>query len=276
VNCLGGNWQLRRFNFVDSKGISVLFLVIGMLLIIVIGYVFSYLIPSKQKSVIYPIQSTQAFFIAQSGVEYAVRYAVAKNWRTTAALLGLNGVGVNQKTLGAGRFTITYNNTANTLTSVGEVPSGTERRTITVTNFTTFMQAHLVLTTPVPCLNISENNGVYTYVAEFHIRNIDTSGSITLNSFRADWDTVPLTINRIRFNSTSRYTGSYSNGAAQTNFSSNQTITNQTDYTVDMRWSTTSVPTYTFINLIVYFFDSNGHEYTFALDPEENGLPVCN
>src|SRR5512136_144401 len=108
----------------NSKGISVIFLIIAMLLMITIGYVFSYLIPSKQKSVVFPIQSTQAFFIAQSGVEYAVRYAVAHNWRTTADLAGLNAVGVYQKNLGAGRFTITYSNTVatpDTLTSLGEV-----------------------------------------------------------------------------------------------------------------------------------------------------------
>ena len=64
----------KNFNLINSKGISVLFLVIAMMLMVTIGYVFSYLIPTKQKSVVFPIQSTQAFFIAQSGVEFAVRY----------------------------------------------------------------------------------------------------------------------------------------------------------------------------------------------------------
>ena len=60
----------------DTKGISVIFLVIAMLLMVTIGYVFSYSIPTKQKSVVFPIQSTQAFFLAQSGVEFAVQYAM--------------------------------------------------------------------------------------------------------------------------------------------------------------------------------------------------------
>ncbi len=68
----------KNFNLINSKGISVIFLVIAMLLMVTIGYVFSYLIPTKQKSVVFPIQSTQAFFIAQSGVEFAVRYAMTQ------------------------------------------------------------------------------------------------------------------------------------------------------------------------------------------------------
>ena len=46
------------------------------------------------------------------------------------------------RTLGAGSFTLTYTNTApnlDTLTSVGQVPTGTERRRIVVSNFTSFM-----------------------------------------------------------------------------------------------------------------------------------------
>ena len=77
----------KNFNLINSKGISVIFLVIAMLLMVTIGYVFSYLIPSKQKSVVFPIQSTQAFFIAQSGVEFAVRYAMTQMAWTTPALL---------------------------------------------------------------------------------------------------------------------------------------------------------------------------------------------
>jgi hypothetical protein len=269
----------------NPKGISVLFLVIAMLLMVTIGYVFSYLIPTKQKSVIFPIYSNQAFFIAQSGVEYAVRYATSKNWRTVANLAGLNAVGVNQKNLGAGRFTITYTNVApnlDTLTSVGEVPINTERRRITVTNFTNFMQQHLVLWTPDPCLTDTAAGANYRYEVTFYIRNIDTSGSIILNSFRANWDPRPVTdptIDRVRFNAVGggtsiRFSGSYGNGAAQTSFSSNQTMNNSTTYRVRIRWSAIT-SAYNFSNLIVYFYDTNNNEYTFALDPEEDGVPIC-
>jgi len=131
---LGGIFFLK-----NSKGISILFLVIAMLLMVTIGYVFSYLMPSKQKSVVFPIQSTQAFFLAQSGVEFAVRYAKDQGWTTTAQLAGLTGM---TRTFGAGRFTLTYTNAApnlDTLTSVAEVPTGTVRRSVRVSNFTSFL-----------------------------------------------------------------------------------------------------------------------------------------
>jgi hypothetical protein len=132
---LGGIFFLK-----NSKGISVIFLIIAMLLMVTIGYVFSYLIPSKQKSVVFPIQSTQAFFIAQSGVEFAVRYAQDNGWTTTALLnSNLNIAPNNTRTLGAGGFTISY--TPDVLTSRGEVPSGTERRRIVVSNFTRFLMS---------------------------------------------------------------------------------------------------------------------------------------
>jgi hypothetical protein len=128
---------LKKFKPINSKGISVIFLIIAMLLMVVIGYVFSYLIPTKQKSVLFPIQSNQAFFIAQSGVEFAVRYASDNNWRTPALLnTNLNGV---TRTLGSGSFSLTYNAATNTLTSIGYVPTGTERRRIVVSNFTSFL-----------------------------------------------------------------------------------------------------------------------------------------
>jgi len=109
-----------------------------MLLMITIGYVFSYLIPAKQKSVVFPIQSTQAFFIAQSGVEFAVKYALTQvpPWTTPAQLNGLDNM---TRTLGAGRFVLDYDSASNTLYSRGEVPNGTEKRRIVVSNFTSFL-----------------------------------------------------------------------------------------------------------------------------------------
>jgi hypothetical protein len=128
------------FLLTNIKGISVLFLIIAMLLMVTIGYVFSYLIPTKQKSVVFPIQSTQAFFIAQSGVEFAVRYAMTQTppWTTPAPLNGLDAMTRN---LGAGRFVLDYDSANNTLYSWGEVPIGTERRRIVVSNFTRFLMS---------------------------------------------------------------------------------------------------------------------------------------
>jgi hypothetical protein len=133
--------ESRSYSLVlmNSKGISVLFLVIAMMLMVTIGYVFSYIIPTKQRSVVFPIQSNQAFFIAQSGVEFAVRYAKDSGWTTKAALNNLNNAANNARSLGSGRFTLTYASSNDTLTSIGEVPTGTQRRQIVVSNFTSLL-----------------------------------------------------------------------------------------------------------------------------------------
>jgi hypothetical protein len=130
---------LKKNNLINSKGISVIFLVIAMLLMVIIGYVFSYLIPSKQKSVVFPIQSTQAFFIAQSGVEFAVHFAQANGWTTTALLTNLNNAPNNTRTLGPGSFSLSYDSSTDTITSAGQVPTGTTRRSIVVSPFTNFL-----------------------------------------------------------------------------------------------------------------------------------------
>jgi hypothetical protein len=132
---------LTNYFLKNSKGVSVLFLIVALLLMVTIGYVLSYLIPVKQKSEIFPVQSNQAFFIAQSGVEFAVRYACGNGWTTTAALdANINNL---QRNLGSGRFTLTYNfaTYGDKLISVGEVPIGTQRRKIVVSNFTSFLMA---------------------------------------------------------------------------------------------------------------------------------------
>jgi hypothetical protein len=71
-------------------------------------------------------------------VEFAVRYACGNGWTTTTLLNNLNGITRN---LGSGRFTLTYNYATygDTLISVGEVPTGTERRRIRVSNLTSFL-----------------------------------------------------------------------------------------------------------------------------------------
>jgi hypothetical protein len=76
-------------------------------------------------------------------VEFAVRYADTQSppWTTPAQLSGLTGM---TRSFGAGGFTLTYTNVApnlDTLISVGEVPSGTERRRIVISNFTSFLMS---------------------------------------------------------------------------------------------------------------------------------------
>ncbi len=127
--------QLAKQFPLNSKGISVLFLVIAMMLMVSIGYVFSYLIPTKQKSVSLAVSSNQAFFLAQSGVEFAVRYATDQGWTTKPALNGLDNM---TRDLGRGRFILDYDEPNDRLISTGQIPNASVRR-IAINNFTSFL-----------------------------------------------------------------------------------------------------------------------------------------
>jgi len=249
----------------NSKGISVLFLVIAMLLMVTIGYVFSYLMPAKQKSIIFPIQSTQGYFLAQSGVEYAVRYATENNWTTPALLDNFNNPPNNTRNLGAGRFTLTYTNVApnlDTLISVGEVPIGTERRRITVSNFTSFLQTQALIIdpgSPAPCWTLTNQR------LRFYIINVGTS-DITLNAFFATWSASGSTRLRwIFFNGFPSYWGNYSNGdTPPDNFNIwNPTIHVGDVFYVDVFWQHARVTG----NIDITFYDTAGGSYTFNLNP---------
>jgi hypothetical protein len=252
----------------NSKGISVLFLVIAMLLMVTIGYVFSYLIPAKQRSVSFPIYSNQAFFIAQSGVEYAVRYSADQGWTSTASLLGLNAPGVNQRNLGNGSFSISYNNLTDMLTSIGQIPNVGERR-IVVSNFTTFVSTGLVLVTPVPCWVNPRT------VARFYIKNVGSS-SITLTSFSASCSQPPVrTLTSILMDGVQKFGGTYSSGSGVSNFTppgTTQIVYPNQTIMVNLTWNQNISPN---CSVIVSFFDSSGKEYTFNLDPEGDGFPNC-
>jgi archaellum component FlaG (FlaF/FlaG flagellin family) len=248
----------------NSRGISVLFLVIAMLLMVTIGYVFSYLIPSKQKSVIFPIQSTQAFFIAQSGVEFAVQYAITQTppWTTPAQLAGLTGVTRN---LGVGRFILTYTNVApnlDTLTSVGEVPTNTPRRSIRVSNFTKFLTTGLIIDpgSPAPYWFNPRT------VARFYIKNVGGS-SVTLTAFSASWDEPPnrqLTSITMTLGATTNtvFTGTYDSGFRNfTPAGNSQAIGPNQVIRVDVVWNQNISPNN---SINIYFYDTNGNMYTFT------------
>jgi len=257
---------LKRFNLMNSKGISVLFLVIAMLLMVTIGYVFSYLIPMKQKSVRFPIYSNQALFIAQSGVEYAIRYSSNQDWRSTATLTGLNNPGVNQRSFGNGRFTINYDNATDTLTSTGEITGASERRIVKTSNLTQFLNV-LVLdaASPVPCWCNARQR------VRFYIRYVGTN-SVTLTAFSATWQqTVVRRLTRIDMNGIQKYaapgTQYYSGNPAQNLNrpvgSPTITINPGPAIPVIVRWNNNITGNNT-IN--IRFYTALGDPYTFTLN----------
>jgi hypothetical protein len=240
-----------------------------MMLMVTIGYVFSYLIPTKQKSVSLTVSSNQAFFLAQSGVEFAVRYASDQGWTTPAALAGLNAVGVNQRNLGNGRFTITYTNTAptlDTLISVGEVQNASQRR-IVVSNFTSFLpQAGLILWTPVPCWPGGSNTNI-----RFSIKNVGSS-AITLNRFSATWPTPPTNrnITTITLGANTVFSGSYNYPSCSpcvrnfTPVGNTQTVNPDQVVSVQVTWDRNISG---MLPVIISFYDTTGVKYQFTLQP---------
>lgn len=271
---------LKSFSLKNSKGISVLFLVIAMMLMVTIGYVFSYLIPTKQKSVKFPIYSTQAFYIAQSGAEYAIRYASSdRGWRGatdgTPARLDLdrlNDVGNNQRNLGNGSFTINYNTGTNILTSTGTITGSSENRVIRISNFSPFLR--LVFVTAAPYSNPYWSTP--TSRAQFYIRNVRTT-NVTLNAFSSSWtqNNPQRTISRVYIGGTEKYRGAYVNGSGIANFNRppagpfTYTLVPGTVYLVEIRWNNNVTNGR---NIVIIFYSTAGDSYTFNLDSAGNGL----
>lgn len=271
---LGGISLLKNI-----KGISVLFLVIAMLLMVTIGYIFSYLIPSKQKGASFPIHSIKAFYLAQSGVEFAVRYSIATYGAnpTPANLVGLAGVTRN---LGDrnGSFTLNYDRPNNTLTSIGIIPNVSERG-VKVSNFTSFLrnQKGVILDprSASPCWVVVRRR------AQFYIRNA-REDSIILRSFSATWTQTGAArnITRIDMNGTRKYNGTYANGDAPENLNRpaatpTQTINSDQAIQVLIYWGNAMT---TCTNIVITFYTGLlgvGDAYTFYLDPGALGLGSC-
>jgi len=273
----GGFGRCPGFN---SRGISVLFLVIAMMLMVSIGYVLSYLIPTKQKSVIFPIHSNQAFYIAQSGVEYAIRYASDRGWRGVSDgspsrfdLDRLNDAPNNQRNLGSGSFTINYVTATNTLTSTGQITGSSASRVVNVSNFSQFSRLTFDPASPVPCWTLVRRR------ARFYIKNV-RNDPVTLRSFSASWtQTGPVRrITNTYFDGVQKFLGNYFNGNPPVNFNrggNSQTLNLNDVDTVLIYWNLAMT---TCRNVNINFFTGNlgaGERYTFNLDSAGNGLPNC-
>ncbi len=257
---MGGAKQLRTQQINDrrlgkilfnSRGLSVLFLVIAMMVMVSIGYVLSYLVPTKQKSVSLAIHSTQAYFLAQSGVEFAVRYASENGLSSLSNPISKN--------LGGGSFTISYENTPeDRLTSVGEVPNAGQRR-IVVSNFKQFLQKQLVLVTGSPCWVSGYINGR----VRWDIRNEGTS-DITIRSFGATWIHMGIPTTRLReiyMDGIRRFSGNYGSGESPPNLDSSQTMAPSQVIRVEARWQHARVGgsiTFVFYNGV----NGTGESYT--------------
>ena len=225
-----------------------------MMLMVTIGYVFSYLIPTKQKSVSLVVSSNQTFFLAQSGVEFAVRFASDNGLSSLSSPITRN--------LGRGSFTITYEPTpVDRLTSDGQIPNASQRK-IVVRNFSQFV-------TLSPCW-ITPNQ-----VARFYITN-ESPSNVTLNAFEASWTHTSNTT-RLREifmgppggTMTSRYSNNpgLDTPVAKTNLSTTQIISSGQTLEINVRWAQPRVSGFT-----ITFYSTTGGSYTFNF---ASGLPNC-
>jgi hypothetical protein len=237
-----------------------------------VGYVLTYLIPTKQKSVQFPIYSTQAFYIAQSGMEYGVRYASEKGWRgqTDSGVFDithLNDPGVSQRSIGHGRFTIGYNSGQDLLTCTGEMTNSGEKRVLRVSNFIRFLR---LIFDP-------DYSAPYWYLggtrrARFYISNV-RGPNRTLRRFSAVWEADNTrTITQIYIAGAQRWSGNYSSGSPRVSFSSNYIIPGDTGgVEVRIYWSGNLSNGRNIV--LTLYTGANDDGFPFNLDPEGNGLP---
>jgi hypothetical protein len=257
-----------------------------MLLMITIGYVFSYLIPTKQKSVKFPIYSTQAFFIAQSGLEYAIRYCSDQGWRGvtdggTYDLTRLNG----SYPLGNGTFALNYDQLTNTLTSTGQIMGSSENRVVQVSNFSPFLRLIFDPDSPAPCRTVPNpipGGLTRNRTARFYIKNVRTT-DVILNSFSASWAGGAGSLQGIYMDVGAgwvlKFTGTYNTGNPPPIRNFNRPIFSPTQTIIPNQ--VISVLLYFSFNLagdrdiIITFYTATGDGYTFNLDAAGNALPTC-
>jgi len=93
----------------NSRGISLVILIVAMTLITILGVSFVSIMASKQKGVLYQIDSYRALNIANAGVEFAIRYASdGLDSNGNSVLFSDQGLSTLGRNLGGGTFGINY------------------------------------------------------------------------------------------------------------------------------------------------------------------------
>lgn len=253
-----------------EKGISLLFLIMALLLLTTLIYVLSYLMPMKHKGLLFSIHSLQALALAQSGLEYGLRYSADQGWRTPLDLLRLNNPGVSQRNLGNGRFLIQYDHSADQLTSTGEINNSFVRRVVTLTNFSSFLRLVFAPTSPLPCWALG------TRQVRFFIQNVQNE-NVTLTAFAASWTQSPPTrwITRLDMEGGQKFSGHYNNGQPAVIFNSGggqQIILPGAVIPVIIEWNDQVLNG---ANILITFYTPEGKSYAFNLDANGDGLPSC-
>jgi len=119
-----------------NDGISIVALIIALLILSTVGFVFSSLIITKQKSAPLPLRSAQSFYLAEAGIEYAIRYANDNepDFWTDPKIIFPDPPDTLTKSLSPGSFNVTYD-ADESITSTGT--AGIAKRVITLASFPT-------------------------------------------------------------------------------------------------------------------------------------------
>jgi len=123
----------------NSRGISLVVLVVAMTLIAILGASFVSLMGSKQKGFLYQTDSYKAFNIANAGVEYAIRYASdGLDNNGDSIFFTDNDLSTLGKSFGGGTFSINYAYSTNILTVIGTYNNDSSRK-IQLANFRRYL-----------------------------------------------------------------------------------------------------------------------------------------
>ena len=125
-----------------NDGISFVTSILDQFLMSSLGFVFSSLIITKQKSAHLPFRSTQAFYAAQAGIEYAIRYAC--DWEDFEP----NSSFSVTNSLETGSFSVTYDPVEQNIISTGT--AGTATRVITLASFPLYVAGGGITLDPDP------------------------------------------------------------------------------------------------------------------------------
>lgn len=131
-----------------NKGVTLITLIIAITIFAVFITVFSYVMIAKHGSEALYVQSTQAYAIAQAGIEYGIRYVTDDVVNHYAELLEAANF---SKELAAGRtFSLVYTpattSVSSKLTSTGTV--GNAVRQIILSNFVGFVSGKAISKDP--------------------------------------------------------------------------------------------------------------------------------
>jgi hypothetical protein len=116
----------------DRNGASLIILIVAITLVSFLGFGIASFMGAKQKSLVPQAQSYQAYAIAQAGIEFGIRYAYDNKDDPDfpSPPIPQEGKAIS---FGGGTFTISYNTTADVLTSAGVYQTAT--RTIELRRF---------------------------------------------------------------------------------------------------------------------------------------------